>query len=116
MALAFDFVENSAIWGGGYYSEKRAIEKALERCKSSNCHVFATFSNACGVVTEPDRGARTVKDFFVGIDPDDRKAAAKAIQACEATHGHNKCSYWGIKTKHGTAFCTGYDYSVYEKK
>ena len=116
MAIAFDFVENSAMWGGGYYSERRAVEKALERCKSSNCHVFATFSNACGVVTEPDRGARTVEDFFVGVDPDDRKAAAKSIQACEAKHGHNKCSYWGIKTKHGTAFCTGYDYSIYGQK
>ena len=115
MAIAYDFIDNRVIWGG-YYSEKRAVEKAQERCKSSNCHVFATFSNACGVVTEPDRGARTVEDFFVGVDPDDRKAAAKSIQACEAKHGHNKCSYWGVKTKHGTAFCTGYDYSVYEQK
>ena len=92
------------------------LEQALKKCRSSNCHLVATFANACGVIVTPDSGMRTVEDFFVGVDPDDRKAAAKSIQACEAKHGHNKCSYWGVKTKHGTAFCTGYDYSVYEQK
>ena len=112
-AVAYDFVNNRVLGGGGFYSEKRAIETALGGCKSSNCQIVATFANACGVVVEPDKGARTVEDFFVGIDPDDRKAAAKAIQACEAKHGNNQCSYWNVKTKTGMAFCSGYDYSIY---
>ena len=112
-AVAYDFVNNRVLGGGGVYSEKRAIETALGGCKSSNCQIVATFANACGVVVEPDKGARTVEDFFVGIDPDDRKAAAKAIQACEAKHGNNQCSYWNVKTKTGMAFCSGYDYSIY---
>ena len=56
---------------------------------------------------------RTAEDFFVGVDADDEKAAAKAMQACEARFGQNQCGYSSVKTKHGTAFCTGYDYSIY---
>ena len=103
-------------WGGGYYSEKRAVEQALKKCRSSNCHLVATFANACGVIVTPDSGMRTVEDFFVGVDPDDRKAAAKAMQVCEARHGKNQCGYSTVKTRHGTAFCTGYDYSIYGQK
>lgn len=112
MAIAYDFNMKHVMWGG-YYSEQKAVEKALERCKSSNCHVFSTFANACGVVTRPDKGARTAEDLFVGVDPDDRKAATKAMQACEAKHGHNNCSYLNPQTKTGMAFCSGYDYSIY---
>ena len=81
-----------------------------------NCHLVATFANACGVIVTPDSGMRTVEDFFVGVDPDDRKAAAKAMQVCEARHGKNQCGYSTVKTRHGTAFCTGYDYSIYGQK
>ena len=101
---------------GGYYTEQRAVEQALKKCKSSNCHLISTFANACGVIVTPDKGMRTAEDFFVGVDVDDRKAAAKAMQACEARFGKNQCGYSSVKTKHGTAFCTGYDYSLYNQK
>ena len=115
-AIAYDFANNLLLGGGGYYSEKRAVEQALKKCRSSNCHLVATFANACGVIVTPDSGMRTVEDFFVGVDPDDRKAAAKAMQVCEARHGKNQCGYSTVKTRHGTAFCTGYDYSIYGQK
>ena len=113
MAIAYDFNARRALWAGGYYTEKRAVEEALKQCVSSNCQVFATFANACGVVTRPDRGVHSIQDFFLGVNTDDYKAAANAMQACEAKHGKDNCSYWSMQTKHGTAFCTGYDYSVY---
>jgi|GEM_PF-1828981 len=118
MALAYDFGTFEIMWSGGYYSERRAVEKSLEQCTTSNCRVFATFSNACAVVTRPDsgvyrRGARSTEDLFVGIDTNDSRAAAKSIQACEARHGQGQCSYLDVRTKNGMAFCTGYDYSVY---
>ena len=59
---------------------------------------------------------RSEKDIFIGIDKDDKVAAAKAMQSCEAVHGKNnpdRCFYSTLKTKNGTAFCAGYDYSVY---
>ncbi|VDH01586.1 Uncharacterised protein [Helicobacter pametensis] len=113
MAIAYDFGTFEIMWAGGYYSERRAVERSLEQCKTSNCRVFATFSNACAVVTRPDRGARSTEDLFVGIDTDDSRAAAKSIQACEARHGQGQCSYLNPRTKNGMAFCTGYDYSIY---
>ncbi|WP_082887556.1 MULTISPECIES: DUF4189 domain-containing protein [unclassified Eikenella] len=113
MAIAYDFGTFEIMWAGGYYSERRAVEESLEQCKTSNCRVFATFSNACAVVTRPDRGARSTEDLFVGIDTDDSRAAAKSIQTCEARHGQGQCSYLNPRTKNGMAFCTGYDYSIY---
>ncbi|OAM42051.1 hypothetical protein A7Q02_05035 [Eikenella sp. NML97-A-109] len=113
MAVAYDFGTFEIMWAGGYYSERRAVERSLAQCKTSNCRVFATFSNACAVVTRPDRGARSTEDLFVGIDTDDSRAAAKSIQACEARHGQGQCSYLNPRTKNGMAFCTGYDYSIY---
>ncbi|WP_167508181.1 DUF4189 domain-containing protein [Eikenella exigua] len=113
MAIAYDFGTFEIMWAGGYYSERRAVERSLKQCKTSNCRVFATFSNACAVVTRPDRGARSTEDLFVGIDTDDSRAAAKSIQACEARHGQGQCSYLNPRTKNGMAFCTGYDYSIY---
>ena len=109
MAIAYDFANAQSMWGGGYYSEKRAIEEALKQCKSSSCQVVTTFSNTCAVVVEPDKRAKSLEDLFVAFDNDDKKAAPKAMQACEAKHGHNKCSYWQIKKP----FCSGYDYSIY---
>ena len=115
-AIAYDFANNLLLGGGGYYTEQRAVEQALKKCKSSNCHLISTFANACGVIVTPDKGIRTAEDFFVGVDVDDRKAAAKAMQTCEARFGKNQCGYSSVKTKHGTAFCTGYDYSIYGQK
>lgn len=115
-AIAYDFANNLLLGGGGYYTEQRAVEQALKKCKSSNCHLISTFANACGVIVTPDKGMHTAEDFFVGVDVDDRKAAAKAMQACEARFGKNQCGYSSVKTKHGTAFCTGYDYSIYGQK
>ena len=109
MAIAYDFTNKLILRGGGYYTEKRAIEGAMEQCKSSNCQIVATFANTCAVVVEPDKRAKSLEDIFVAFDNDDKKAAPKAMQACEAKHGHNKCSYWNIKKP----FCTGYDYSLY---
>ena len=105
----FFFIKKIIHRGGGYYTEKRAIEGAMEQCKSSNCQIVATFANTCAVVVEPDKRAKSLEDIFVAFDNDDKKAAPKAMQACEAKHGHNKCSYWNIKKP----FCTGYDYSLY---
>ena len=113
MAIVFNFSNNKIMSAGGYYTEKRAIEEALTHCTSSNCRVLSTFSNACGVLTYPKRGVQSINDIFIGIDTDDNKAAAKSIKACEAKNGSGQCLYSSIKTKNGTAFCAGYDYSVY---
>ena len=112
MAIAYDLISRQSMWGGGYYSEKRAIEEALKQCKSSHCQIVTTFANTCAVVVEPDKMARSLNDIFVGFDNNDKKAASIAMQKCEAVHGNNQCSYW--KTK--KPFCTGYDYSVYGQK
>ena len=113
MALAFDAANNRIIPRGGFNTEKRAVEEASKQCQSANCRVFATFANACGVLTFPERGVQSVSDLFIGVDTDDSRATAKSIQMCEAKHGHGKCLYSSVKTKNGTAFCTGYDYSIY---
>ena len=116
MAIGRDWVNKGFVWSGGYASKERAIERALRQCKSSDCGVIATFSNACGVMVSALPHPQSIKDIFIGVDPDDKKAAAKAMQSCEAVHGKNnpdRCFYSGIQTKNGTAFCAGYDYSVY---
>ena len=114
-ALAYDFV-NKRVLGGGYYSEKRAVETALSGCKSSNCQIVASFANTCGMIAYPDGGPKSPSDVFVGLDQDGYQAIVKSVRACEAKHGYNKCSYSDIKTKTGEALCTGYDYSIYGQK
>lgn len=116
MAIVNDFTNNRMMWGGGFYTEQRAIEEALKGCRSSNCQVIKTLSNACAVVVGATGRPKTVEDFFIGVNKDDKVAAAQAMQACEAVHGKNRqdrCFYSTAKTKNGTAFCAGYDYSVY---
>ena len=115
-ALALDLSSNSLGWSGGYYSEQRAREEALKNCLSSNCKVVRVFSNACGVLVLPARGARSESDVFVGIDKNDRQAAAKARQACESREGAGNCRFSAVETRHGTEFCTGYDYSSYNQR
>ncbi|OAM28928.1 DUF4189 domain-containing protein [Eikenella sp. NML01-A-086] len=115
-ALALDLSSNSLGWSGGYYSEQRAREEALKNCLSSNCKVVRVFSNTCGVLVLPARGARSESDVFVGIDKNDRQAAAKARQACESREGAGNCRFSAVETRHGTAFCTGYDYSSYNQR
>ena len=114
-AVAYDFVNKRVLGGGGYYSEKRAIEEALKPCKSSNCQVVTTFANTCAMVARPDTGIKTANDWFVGFDNDPQQAIVKSVRACEAKHGYDKCSFWGGLTKSG-AFCSGYDYSIYGQK
>ena len=116
MAIGRDWGNKKIAWSGGYASKERAIERALSQCESSDCRLIATFANACGVIVYAHGNPKSISDIFIGVDPDDKKAAAKAMQSCEAVHGKNnpdRCFYSGIQTKHGTAFCTGYDYSVY---
>ena len=116
MAIGRDWGNKKIAWSGGYASKERAIERALSQCESSDCRLIATFANACGVIVYAHGNPKSISDIFIGVDPDDKKAAAKAMQSCEAVHGKNnpdRCFYSGIQTKHGTAFCSGYDYSVY---
>lgn len=116
MAIVNDFANNKMAWAGGYSTEQRAVELAMENCL--NCKVLATFANACAVVVGATSRPQSEKDMFVGIDKDDKVAAAKAWKACQAVHGdrEDRCFYSTLKTKNGTAFCTGYDYSVYGQK
>ena len=115
MAIGRDWVNKGFVWSGGHASKQKAMEEALEKCKS-NCEIIATFANACGVIVYVHGHPKSISDIFIGVDPDDKKAAVKAMQSCEAVHGKNnpdRCFYSGIQTKNGTAFCAGYDYSVY---
>jgi len=121
MALAWDFEKDTITWPGGYPSKERAIERAKQICNSSSCHVFATFSNSCAVVVKATDNPRDKNDLFVGINPDDEIAAQQAMRACQRVHGYTKsrCFYTGAHTgkgANGTAFCTGYDYSIYGQR
>ncbi|WP_155733330.1 hypothetical protein [Eikenella corrodens] len=80
--------------------------------------IVAAFSNACGVILYAVHHPKTINDIFVGVDADDRKAAEEAMRACEAVHGkrEDRCFYSGIRTRNGTAFCSGYDYGIYNQK
>ena len=111
MAIAYDFT-NKLVLRGGYYSEKRAIEEALDQCKSSNCQIVTTIANTCAMVARPEAGSQTANNWFVAFDNDPQQAIVKSVRACEAKHGNDKCYFWGGLTKTG-AFCSGYDYSLY---
>ena len=116
-AIGYDFSTKHTMWGGGgYYSEKRAVEETLKQCKTPNCQVVATFANTCAMIAYPDGGPKSPSDVFVGLDQDGYQAIVKSVRACEAKHGYNKCSYSDIKTKTGEALCSGYDYSIYGQK
>ena len=116
MAIVKDFENHKMGGSGGYSTEQGAIEAALKNCP--NCKILATFFNACAVVVGATSRPLSEKDMFIGIDKDDEVAAAKAMQSCQAVHGNreDRCFYSTIPTKNGTAFCTGYDYSVYEQE
>ena len=113
-AIAYDFEAKLAMWGGGgYYSEKRAAEETLKRCRSSNCQIVASFANTCAMIAFPDGGPKSPSDIFVGLDKDGYQAIVKSVRACEAKYGYDKCSYSSMKTITGKALCSGYDYSIY---
>ena len=95
MAIAYDFT-NKLVLRGGYYSEKRAIEEALDQCKSSNCQIVASFANTCAMIAFPDGGPKSPSDVFVGLDKDGYQAIVKSVRACEAKHGYNKETIRGI--------------------
>ena len=113
-AIGYDFSTRQAMWGGGgYSSEKRAVEETLKLCPSSNCQIVASFANTCGMIAYPDGGPKSPSDVFVGLDKDGYQAIVNSVRACEAKHGYDKCSYSSVRTKTGKAFCAGYDYSIY---
>ncbi|OAM34753.1 hypothetical protein A7Q01_08885 [Eikenella sp. NML96-A-049] len=121
MAIGWDPVNKGLLWPGGYRLEQRAIEAVQQNCRSSRCEILATFANSCAVlVTATDR-PQSRRDIFVGIDRDDRRAAVKARQACTAARGEgdDRCFYSEIETgkgAEGTAFCVGYDHSLYNQR
>ena len=114
--VVFDFSANKLVWVAGFKSEQVARQKAIRRCSTSDCRVVAVFNNTCAVLTTPNRGARTPSDLFFGYDTDDNRAAEKSMQQCERENGRNNCQYSAVPTKHGTAFCTGYDYGLYNTR
>jgi len=121
MAIGWDAVNKGILWPGGYASEQRAIQAVQQNCKSSRCEILATFANGCAVMVTANDKPRRREDFFIGVDKDDRKAAEKARRTCIAAHGdgQDRCFYSEIKTGkgvEGTAFCVGYDYSLYNQK
>lgn len=111
--VAFDFSASKLLWVAGFKSEQVARQRAMSRCSTSNCRVVAVFNNTCAVLTTPDNGVKAPSDLFFGYDTDDKRAAEKSMQQCERVNGRGNCGYSSVATKHGTAFCTGYDYSVY---
>lgn len=111
--VAFDFSASKLLWVAGFKSEQVARQRAMSRCSTSNCRVVAVFNNTCAVLTTPDSGVKAPSDLFFGYDTDDKRAAEKSMQQCERVNGRGNCGYSSVATKHGTAFCTGYDYSVY---
>ncbi|OAM43235.1 hypothetical protein A7Q02_00685 [Eikenella sp. NML97-A-109] len=111
--VAFDFSASKLVWVAGFKSEQVARQRAMRRCSTSDCRVVAVFNNTCAVLTTPDSGVKTPSDLFFGYDTDDKRAAEKSMQQCERVNGRGNCGYSSVATKHGTAFCTGYDYSVY---
>lgn len=116
MAIAWNFDNNGVTFPGGFSSKARAVERATAQCTSAtNCRVVATFANACAVIVVAVPKPSTVQEIFVGIDKNDKAAAAQAWQACQAVYGdrEDRCFYSTAQTDHGTAFCTGYDYSLY---
>lgn len=116
MAIANDFGSNQMMWAGGFSTERRAVEEALKQCRTANCRVIKTLSNACAVVVGATNHPRSNADFFIGVNQNDRVAARQAMQACETVHGkdrQDRCFYSTVRTKNGTAFCAGYDYGVY---
>lgn len=116
MAIAWNFDNNGVTFPGGFSSKERAVERATTQCTSAgNCRVVATFANACAVIVVAVPKPSTVQEIFVGIDKDDKTAAAKAWQSCQSVYGdrEDRCFYSTAPTAHGTAFCTGYDYSLY---
>ena len=117
MAIAFDFANKKILPRGGFYTQQRATEEALKQCESANCQVVAIFNNACAVLTYSETmSVHSPQDLFFGVHVDDRQAAVLSILKCEAVHGKNRCLYSNAPTKNGTAFCTGYDYSIYGHK
>ncbi|WP_082880635.1 DUF4189 domain-containing protein [Eikenella sp. NML99-0057] len=121
MALAWDFNNRGVSWPGGYLSEERAVEEAQKQCVSSNCQVFATFSNTCAVLVKATDNPRSINDLFLAINDNDVVAAEQAMNACQAVHGvrNDRCFYTGTRTgkgANGTAFCVGYDHGIYNQR
>lgn len=118
MGIVRDIDRKSIFWPGGYASEQRVREEAAKNCKSGNCEILAVFANSCAVLVYAHENPQSREDFFIGIDADDSVAADKALRACEAVHGdrQDRCFYSTVHTGkgvEGTAFCVGYDHSIY---
>ena len=115
MAIGRDWTAQGLVWAGGHASKQKAMEEAVEKYQP-NCEVIAVFANACGVLVYAHHNPQSINDLFIGIDRDDKIAAAKAMQSFQAVHGKDnpdRCFYSAIQTKNSTVFCADYDYSVY---
>ncbi|MBH5329666.1 DUF4189 domain-containing protein [Eikenella sp. S3360] len=116
MAVAYEIPNRRIMYAGGYRTEAEAVEKTMRQCERGHtCHRVATFANTCAMIAYPDNGPKTPSDIFVGKHPDSQQAIVRAVRACEAVHGYDQCSYADVQTKTGNAFCSGYEYGIYQK-
>ncbi|WP_156499718.1 DUF4189 domain-containing protein [Eikenella sp. NML120348] len=116
MAVAYDIPNRRVMYAGGFHTETEAVAETMRRCgRGHTCHLVATFANTCVMFAYPDNGPDKPSDIFVGKDQDSQQAIVQAVRACEAVHGYDKCSYIDVQTKTGNAFCSGYEYGIYQK-
>ncbi|VDG99590.1 Uncharacterised protein [Helicobacter pametensis] len=116
MAVAYDIPNRRVMYAGGFHTETEAVAETMRGCgRGHTCHLVATFANTCAMFAYPDNGPDKPSDIFVGKDQDSQQAIMQAVRACEAVHGYDKCSYIDVQTKTGNAFCSGYEYGIYQK-
>ena len=116
MAIAYEIPNRRVMYAGGYRTEAEAVAETTRQCgRGHTCHLVATFANTCAMFAYPDNGPNKPSDIFVGKHPDSQQAIVRAVRACEAVHGYDKCSYIDVQTKTGNTFCSGYEYGIYQK-
>ena len=99
-------------WGGGHRTKELAIKKIMNLCAMPDCELVATFANTCAMISEPNKGPRSIDDLFIAFDNDPEKAILKSIRSCESKFGSSNCGYWGNGKN---AFCSGYIYKSYKE-
>jgi len=116
MAIAYEIPNRRVMYAGCYRTEAEAVAETTRQCgRDHTCHLVATFANTCAMFAYPDNGPNKPSDIFVGKHPDSQQAIVRAVRACEAVHGYDKCSYIDVQTKTGNTFCSGYEYGIYQK-